>query len=56
MESLTKRRVDFKKMMNKKDTVVRTLVSGVKQMLETYGVEVIEGTGKLFSPSVIEVS
>ena len=48
-------KVDFKKMMSKKETVVRTLVSGVKQMLETYGVEVIEGTGKLISPSVIEM-
>ena len=47
--------VDFKKMMGRKDTVVRTLVSGVKEMLENYGVEVIEGTGKLISPSQIEV-
>jgi dihydrolipoamide dehydrogenase len=47
--------VDFKRMMDRKDTVVRTLVSGVKQMLENYGVEVIEGTGKLISPSQIEV-
>ena len=48
-------KVDFKKMMNKKETVVKTLVSGVKQMLDAYGVEVIEGTGKLISPSLIEV-
>ena len=48
-------RVDFRKMMSKKETVIRTLVSGVKRMLEAYGVEVIEGTGKLISPSVIEV-
>ncbi len=47
--------VDFQRMMSKKETVVRTLVSGVKQMLEAYGVEVIEGTGKLISPSQIEV-
>jgi dihydrolipoamide dehydrogenase len=47
--------VDFRKMMNKKETVVRTLVSGVKQTLEAYGVEVIEGTGRLVSPSVIEI-
>jgi dihydrolipoamide dehydrogenase len=47
-------KVDFKRMMNKKEAVVRTLVSGVKQMLEAYGVEVIQGTGKLISPSVIE--
>ena len=47
--------VDFKKMMGRKDTVVRTLVAGVKQMLEAYGIEVIDGTGKLISPSQIEV-
>jgi dihydrolipoamide dehydrogenase len=47
--------VDFGRMMSKKDTLVRTLVSGVKQILEAYGVEVIEGTGRLISPSLIEV-
>jgi dihydrolipoamide dehydrogenase len=47
--------VDFRRMMSKKEAVVRTLVSGVKQMLEAYGVEVMEGTGKLISPSLIEV-
>ena len=47
--------VDFKKMMGRKDTVVKTLVSGVKEMLENYGVEVIEGTGKLISPAQTEV-
>jgi len=48
-------KVDFPRMMSKKDAVVRTLVSGVKQMLEAYGVEVIEGTGRLISSSLIEV-
>jgi dihydrolipoamide dehydrogenase len=47
--------IDFRKMMGRKDTVVRTLVFGVKQMLEAYRVEVIEGTGKLISSSEIEV-
>jgi dihydrolipoamide dehydrogenase len=47
--------IDFRKMMGRKDTVVRTLVSGVKQMLEAYRVEVIEGAGRLISPSEIEV-
>src|SRR4030066_324081 len=41
--------VDFRKMMARKDMVVRTLVSGVKQMLEAYEVEVIQGTGKIVS-------
>ena len=48
-------KVDFPRMMSKKDAVVRTLVSGVKQMLEAYGVEVIEGKGRLISSSLIEV-
>jgi dihydrolipoamide dehydrogenase len=48
-------KVDFQRMMSKKEAVVKTLVSGVKQMLETYGVEIIEGTGKLISSSLIEV-
>ena len=38
-------KVDFPRMMSKKDAVVKTLVSGVKQMLETYRVEIIEGIG-----------
>ncbi|MCJ7783638.1 MAG: dihydrolipoyl dehydrogenase [Desulfobacterales bacterium] len=48
-------KVDFPRMMSRKDAVVRTLVSGVKQMLEAYGVEVIEGKGRLISSSLIEV-
>jgi len=48
-------KVDFRRMMSKKEAVVKTLVSGVKQMLEAYGVEVIEGTGRLISSSLMEV-
>jgi dihydrolipoamide dehydrogenase len=48
-------KVDFRRIISKKEAVVKTLVSGVKQMLETYGVEVIEGTGRLNSSSLIEV-
>jgi dihydrolipoamide dehydrogenase len=48
-------KVDFRRMMSKKEAVVKTLVSGVRQTLEAYGVEVIEGTGKLVSSSLIEV-
>ncbi len=47
--------VDFPRMMSKKESVVKTLVSGVKQMLQAYGVEVIEGKGRLISSSLIEV-
>jgi dihydrolipoamide dehydrogenase len=47
--------VDFRKLMARKDTVVKTLVSGIKQTLEAYGIEVIEGIGKLISLSQIEI-
>ncbi len=48
-------KVDFSRMMGKKEAIVKTLVSGVKQMLEANGVEVIEGAGRLLSSSLIEV-
>jgi dihydrolipoamide dehydrogenase len=48
-------KVDFSRMMSKKEAVVKTLVCGVKQMLEAYGIEVIEGKGRLISSSLIEV-
>jgi len=47
--------VDFSKMMARKDTIVKTIVSGVKLLLEGNGVEVINGTGRFISPSQLEV-
>lgn len=47
--------IDFSKMMARKDTIVRTIVAGVKLLLEGNGVEVINGTGKLLSSSQLEV-
>lgn len=47
--------VDFAKMMARKDTVVKTLVAGVKLLLEANKVELIEGTGRFLSPTQIEV-
>lgn len=47
--------VDLAKMMARKDTIVKTLVSGVKLLLSGNKVELIEGTGRFFSPSQIEV-
>ena len=47
--------VDFSRMMARKDTIVRTVVAGVKLLLEGNGVEVINGTGKFLSPSQLEV-
>jgi len=47
--------VDFSKMMRRKDMVVKGLVAGVKQVLDGNGVEIIEGTGQLLSPTQLEV-
>jgi dihydrolipoamide dehydrogenase len=47
--------IDMAKIISRKNIVVRTLVSGVKQALGGNGVEVIEGTGRLLSPSQIEI-
>jgi len=48
--------VDFGKMMARKDTVVKTLVAGVKLLLNANKVELMEGTGRFLSPLEIEVS
>jgi len=47
--------IDFAKMMARKDIIVKTVVSGVKMLLEGNEVEVISGTGKFMSPSQLEV-
>jgi dihydrolipoamide dehydrogenase len=47
--------IDISKMISRKNIVVRTLSSGVKQGLRSSRVEVIEGTGRLLSPSQLEV-
>jgi dihydrolipoamide dehydrogenase len=47
--------IDFSRMIARKDIVVKTVVSGVKLLLEGNGVEVINGTGKFLSPSQLEV-
>jgi len=46
--------IDFTKMKARKDTVVKILVTSVKQVLKGKGVETIEGKAKLISPSQIE--
>jgi dihydrolipoamide dehydrogenase len=48
--------VDFTKMVARKDTVVKTLVTGVKHLINGNRVELLEGEGKLFSPSHVEVN
>ena len=47
--------IDFSKMMTRKDIIVKTIVSGVKMLLDGNGVEVVDGTGKFLSPSQLEV-
>jgi dihydrolipoamide dehydrogenase len=47
--------IDLAKMMARKDTIVRTVVSGVKLLLGGNGVELVTGRGKLISPSQLEV-
>jgi len=47
--------IDLAKMMARKDTIVRTVVSGVKMLLDGNGVELVTGRGKLISPSQLEV-
>jgi dihydrolipoamide dehydrogenase len=47
--------VDFTKMNARKDTIVKILVTSVKQVLNGKGVEIIEGKAKLISPSQIDL-
>jgi len=47
--------VDLSKMMARKDTVVKTIVSGLRMLLDGKGVEVINGTGRLLSPTQLEL-
>jgi dihydrolipoamide dehydrogenase len=47
--------LDFAKMMARKATVVKTVVSGVRLLLEGNGVEIINGTAGFLSPSQLEV-
>jgi dihydrolipoamide dehydrogenase len=47
--------IDFLKMLSRRDTIVRTVASGVKLLLDGNGVEVISGTAKFLSPSEIHL-
>ncbi len=42
-------------MMSHKDAVVNTLVTGVRYLMRSNAVEVIKGTGKVISPTEVEV-
>jgi dihydrolipoamide dehydrogenase len=47
--------IDLSKMISRKNIIIRTLLTGLKQSFSSNGVEVIEGIGRLLSPSKIEV-
>jgi len=53
--SLDVTRVDFPKMVARKDTIVRTVVGGVELLMRENGIEVLRGRGSLHSPSEVEV-
>ncbi|MBA7620608.1 Dihydrolipoyl dehydrogenase [subsurface metagenome] len=47
--------IDFTQMMNRKDTVVNTLVTGVQYLMRSNAIELIKGTGKVISPTEVAV-
>lgn len=47
--------LDFTQVMKRKQMVVQKLVSGVKSLLKTHGVNLIKGTAKFLGEKVIEV-
>jgi len=46
--------VDFTKMMTRKNIVVKTIVSGVRMLMEANSIEVLEGKARFLSPLEIE--
>lgn len=46
---------DFKKMRQRKNDVVKTLVNGIKGLLKTNGVEVVSGVGTVVDSSTVKV-
>lgn len=47
--------LDFARMMARKETVVKTLVAGVKLLLVGNGVKIVEGKARFISPSQVEI-
>ncbi|GAB6138914.1 dihydrolipoyl dehydrogenase [Halanaerobaculum tunisiense] len=47
--------VDMKQVIKRKDTVVNQLVSGIKHLLDSHGVKVINGKGRLLDKETISV-
>jgi dihydrolipoamide dehydrogenase len=49
-------KLDFKYMFDRKDKIVKQLVSGIEYLLDQRGVKVIRGFGKLLSNKLVEVT
>lgn len=49
-------KIDFKKIMARKQKVVTTLVNGIKGLMKANGVEVVEGEGKIVDATHITVN
>ena len=47
--------IDYTKMVARKNAVIKTVTGGVKLLVEANGAEIINGTGKLVSPSEVEI-
>lgn len=47
--------IDLKKVINRKNTIVEKLVKGLDFLLEKNGIDVIQGTGKVWGPGKVEV-
>ncbi|MEA3406760.1 MAG: dihydrolipoyl dehydrogenase [Chloroflexota bacterium] len=49
-------RLDFTRLMERKREVVETLVSGVERLLDSYGVQIFLGHGRIRHPGLVEVA
>lgn len=47
--------VDFPRLLERRDTVVETLVSGVERLLDAQGVRAIRGRGRIVKPGLVRV-
>lgn len=49
-------RIDFPKIMARKNNIVSQLVSGVEQLMKTNRISVYRGTGRILSPHLVKVN
>ncbi len=47
--------IDFTKMLSHKNAVINTLVTGVRYLMRSNAIEVIKGSGRVISPTEVEV-